>query len=501
MNSLKRVLINTIAQYIRTFLNIVLALYSTRIVLATLGSTDFGLYSVIAGVVSMLSFATNTFLVTTQRFLSFYHGKNDKQMIKKIFANSVFIHLCISVIVVAVLLSVTSLVINHLLTIPEERIIAATRVYQTIVVIICFTIFTCPFKALFVARENIVYISIIDVIDGVLKVVIAILLSVILYDRLITYGLLLIGIAVFNFLAYSVYAFVKYEECHVPSLKSVEKKYVKQLLGFASWTLIHVGCVIGRTQGIAVVINNLFTATLNASYGISQQVLGALASLSSSITNAMSPQIIKAEGGNQRKKMLRLSGLVSKYGFIILSVAAIPIIYEYPFILKKWLGNVPDGAIMFCRFITISALVDQLTVGLGTANKAIGDIKVYSILFGILKILTIPLCLILLYCDYNPLMIMISFLSMEVISSFSRILFLKNTAKLSIKSYALHILYPALTPVIAAVFCCFLINYFMDWNYRIILLLFVSTTVICSISYMMLSSSEKVALQRIIKKK
>ena len=64
MNSNTRLIINTLAQNVRTVINIVLSLYSTRIVMEALGVSDYGIYMLVAGIVSLLNYVCNT-LVTT----------------------------------------------------------------------------------------------------------------------------------------------------------------------------------------------------------------------------------------------------------------------------------------------------------------------------------------------------------------------------------------------------------------------------------------------------
>ena len=106
MTNSQRIIVNTIAQYTRTIINVCLSLYSTRLILSALGQNDFGVYSVVAGVVAMLSFVTNALVITTQRYLSYHHGKNDLSQVRKVFGNSWLLHLFIGIVVVAILSSI-----------------------------------------------------------------------------------------------------------------------------------------------------------------------------------------------------------------------------------------------------------------------------------------------------------------------------------------------------------------------------------------------------------
>ena len=221
MTNSQRIIVNTIAQYTRTIINVCLSLYSTRLILSALGQNDFGVYSVVAGVVAMLSFVTNALVITTQRYLSYHHGRNDMSQVRKVFGNSWLLHLFIGIVVVAILSSIGPWITQNFLNIEDARRGAALFVYFAAVAMVLLSFITAPIRALFIARENIVYTSFVDVLDGVLKLSIAILLSKITYDHLIAYSGLLTGISIFNLLAFAIYAAIKFPEFHLPKLQEL----------------------------------------------------------------------------------------------------------------------------------------------------------------------------------------------------------------------------------------------------------------------------------------
>ena len=185
MRNSKRVAVNTIAQYTRTVIIMLLSLYTVRVVLVTLGASDFGIYSIVAGVTTMLAFVTNALIKTTQRFISFYQGQNDMAKMKEVFSNSVFMHLVVGGLLVVVLLTLTPLLFNGFLNIDADRILAAKRLYYIVVVMLFVTFCTAPFRALLISHENIVYISVIDVLDGILRVVLVTVLTYVTFDKLV----------------------------------------------------------------------------------------------------------------------------------------------------------------------------------------------------------------------------------------------------------------------------------------------------------------------------
>ena len=455
MTNSQRIIVNTIAQYTRTIINVCLSLYSTRLILSALGQNDFGVYSVVAGVVTMLSFVTNALVITTQRYLSYHHGRNDMSQVRKVFGNSWLLHLFIGIVVVAILSSIGPWITQNFLNIEDARRGAALFVYFAAVAMVLLSFITAPIRALFIARENIVYTSFIDVLDGVLKLSIAILLSKITYDHLIAYSGLLTGISIFNLLAFAVYAAIKFPEFHLPKLQELDKEYMKGLSNFAGWTIYSTGCVIARNQGISVVLNLFYGTIVNSAYGIAMQVSGAVQFVSTSIVNAMNPQIMKAEGAGDRNKMIKLCEYESKYSFLLLALLAIPLIAEMKTILELWLDDVPEHAIMFCRLILAAALCDLISIGWTTANQAIGKIKVYNIVFYTMKLLVIFMAWWCLRKGLPINSVMWSYVAIEFICSLLRLPLMKYIADIKMMPFFKNVFLRIVGPLFAMIIACY----------------------------------------------
>ena len=474
MTNSNRIIINTIAQYTRTIINVCLSLYSTRLILSALGQSDYGIYSVVAGVIAMMSFITNALVVTTQRFLSIYHGKNDPQKIRQIFGNSMLLHILIASILGMVLFCLGSWITHDFLNIVIERQHAAWYVYNAAVVMLMLTFITAPIRALFIARENIVYISIVDVVDGILKLLIAIGLSHIVYDHLVSYSALMIGITLVNLLAFGLYASVKFPEFHLPRLRDWNKQFIKELTHFAGWTTYSMGCIIGRNQGIAVVLNIFYGTIVNSAYGIAQQVLGSVQFISASILNAMNPQIMKAEGSGDRSRMVRLCEYESKYAFLLLSIVAIPLIAEMDTVLHFWLGEVPEYAVMFCRFILGASLCDQISVGLTSANQAIGKIRKYSLVFYTVKLCVVILGWICLKYGLPLVSVMWCYVAIELITSLLRLPLMKHIANIEILPFCKHVFGRIAIPAVVMIGVCYCTTTYIHSAYSIFITIIAS---------------------------
>ena len=462
MNPGSRVVVNTTAQYVRTFISVIVSLYTSRVVLDSLGQDDFGIYSVVGGVVAMLAFIKTSLAQTTQRYLSFNYGKQDEGMVQRVFNNSLFTQLLISVLLCGTLLALTVPVTEHMLKIPAERMQAAKVVYYLMIANIFVDMQSTPYLAALVARENIVYSSVVQILDSLLKIPIAVSLMMIAGDRLKWYSFMLFGICVVNYICYRVFCMVKYPECRKTlSLKSVDKSTFKEMFSFMGWNMYGSLCATGRSQGIAVLLNNFFTTAVNAAYGIGNAFFGQIAFLSNALCNAINPRIIKAEGSGNRERMLRLSEMSCKFSFLLLSMAAIPAFVYMDTILSLWLKEVPEYTAVFCNYILFATLLSLLAANFSTANQAVGDVKRYNLYLSTIRLLTIPAVWWLLWRGGNVKGVMICFVAFEIIATVARVVYMHLTVGLSYRSYFRNVVLPVI-PVVG-------VNLAVCWGLSLVL--------------------------------
>ena len=230
MDPSKRIIVNTGVQYVKAIITTCLSLYSTRLILDALNVNDFGIYSVIAGVVAMLGFITNALIITTQRYLSVYKAKENTVFMHKLFSNSLLIHLVIGFLIGLILLSIEGILFEHVLNIDASRLSTARIVYVIAVLMLQITILTSPFKALFIAHENIIYIASVEIADSIIKVILAIGLAYITIDKLLVYAVMMAIIIFLNFLAFSIYGMIRFKECSIViRKKDIDKMHIKNL--------------------------------------------------------------------------------------------------------------------------------------------------------------------------------------------------------------------------------------------------------------------------------
>jgi O-antigen/teichoic acid export membrane protein len=271
-----RVAFNTMILYAKMVIMMGVQLYSTRLVLNALGSSDYGIFNLIAGVIAMLAFLNAAMTTSTQRYLSYHQGSGDFSMQKKIFSHSWILHIIIGIIVVGMIELAAPFLFNGFLNIPMEKTATAKIIYHFMSASVFFTIISVPFTASINAHENMLWIAIVSIIDSVLKLVVALLISYFIQtERLCAYGLLMAGLTVISFVLYGGFCLKKYKECSIRFYR-INKSLLLELGSFAGWNLVGALSGLGRTQGFAVVLNLFLGTIANTAYGIAHQVSASL---------------------------------------------------------------------------------------------------------------------------------------------------------------------------------------------------------------------------------
>lgn len=465
MDAKTRIIVNTSAQYIKTIVSGVITLYSSRVILSSLGVDDFGIYTLVAGVVMMLSFLTNALSSTTQRFISYYQGSGEMPKVKAALTNSLCIHAVLGLIFAVLFLTLTPFLFNGFLNISSSRIGAATSIYFAVISTLFVSFLNAPYRAVLISHENIVYISVIDTLDASLKLLIALSLSWVGFDKLVFYGWALLIIQLFDLVASALFCYIKYEECTWPRFGEISRPYMKGLMSFAGWNIYSLACTYGRTQGIAIVLNKFLGTAVNAAYGIGIQLTSYANYMSESLLNAIRPQIIKAEGAEEREKMFLLSEKASKFSFFLLSLLSIPCVFEMPQLLHLWLGTYPQESQVFCQCFLLASLVDSLTIGLHTANQAIGNLKRFALVINTTKLFTLPIALLLLNMGYGAKAVGISYVAIEFLCALLR-MYVMRPDSLDVRRF-LHNVFGKITiPLMAYLIIVCIIEIFVTSNYR-----------------------------------
>ncbi len=495
MKPANRVAVNTIVQYIQLILNVVIGLYSVRIILNALGHDDYGIYDVVAGIIAVLSFIRSSMSQTSIRYLAVSLGTKDIKEIRSTFNNCFWLHFFIGIILVVFLEFIGLFLFEGFLNIAENRIKAAKIVYHCMIFTLFLNIIITPFSALIIAHEKFYYSSFIGILDSILKLVIAFALLYTNHDKLILYAILMVGVSIINKALHLAYLLHKYrKEMHIG--KIILSEY-KGITGFAGWTLLDVMGAVASRQGYAVMLNKFFGTSVNAAFAVSRQVEGHTYTISSSVINTMKPQIMKSYGAGDIKRMLRLAMTSGKFGFSMMALAAIPLLVMMPEILKLWLINVPNGAIEFSRLLVIATLVDQLTKGIVHACQATGNIKWFSIFVSMSRFAALPISIFFLALDFPAITAMYIYIACEATGSFLRVLIMSYLTELRISSFMKSVVFKILPPFVISYLTCYYLynNSVQDITsmlYIIAITFIVYSILTCTIG---LEKEEKIAIK------
>lgn len=455
LESNKKIIKNTAFLFLRMFLIMVVNLYTSRIVLNLLGVEDFGIYNVVSGIVLLFSFFNSAMEVGTQRFLSFELGKNNHKQLSKVYTTSIIVHISIAVIALLLLETIGLWYLNKYINVPSNRIVALNWVYQFTIISFIFLIIRVPFNALIISYERMSAFAYFSIVEVFLKLALVFLLKIIVFDKLITYSVITFLVTLLITLMYIFYCYAKIKECKYTQI--IDKKLFFLLISYSGWNLVGAISNIGSSYGINLIINIFWGVTVNAAYAIAFQIKSAVMSLSSNFQIAMNPQIIKSYASSDYDYMQIVIYRGAKYSFYILYIITLPILINSHFILKMWLGFVPEYSNIFTKLMLITVLIDSISGTLMIASQASGKIKVYQIIMGSIIILNLPISYIFMKNGFNPSVVFIIGIIISIISLFVRICLVSNLIQVSIVKYlkqvlgniTLTILISLITPLIA----------------------------------------------------
>lgn len=430
----KRIAKNTVLLYIRMLITLVVSLYTSRVVLNTLGVDDYGVYSVVGGIVVILGFLNGAMASATQRYLNFELGKNDFQRLQKVFSTSLIIHVLVAVAVLIIAETIGLWYLNTFMNIAENRMTAANWVYQFSVAAFLVNILSVPYNATIIAHEKMSAFAYISIFEVFLRLVIVYLLVLSPFDKLIFYAFLIFLVGVIIRIIYGIYCKRHFAECTVKWV-NVDKPLMKDMMSFSSWVIIGNLSFIVHTQGIALVLNAFFGVVLNAASGIANQVNGAVQSFISNFLTAMNPQIVKTYASEEYNEMHKLLIRGCQLAFYMAAFFVIPLAIEAPIILKVWLKIVPDYTIIFVRLVLLITLLNSFSGILATAKGATGNIKKYQITLTSIGIAHLPLAIIAFYLGYPPQSAMYIYLTLIIIMQVVRIWFVCRSIGLGLSRF------------------------------------------------------------------
>lgn len=474
------------------------ALYTSRVVLQVLGVEDYGIYNVVGGVVTMFSMLSSTLSSATQRFITYALGGNDFNHLKKVFSTSITLHIILGVIVVVLLEVFGVWFLNHKLNIPAERLSVANWVFQFSILTFFVNVVSVPYNALIIAHEKMSAFAYISIVDGFLKLGIALLLQWVTFDKLLLYAILYSIVAIIIRFIYSAYCTKQFVETRQLSLQ-IDKSLFKEMFAFSGWNFIGVGSLILRNQGIDILLNIFFGVSVNAAKGVSNQVQSAVQQFVGNFTSSVTPQLTKSVA---QKDYARTNSLIvhsSRFAFFMMMLFAVPIIVYSKEILQLWLVEVPQYSVSMVILIMIYLLSDTMSRFLTNALLAFGEIRNFQLIVGGIKLLALPIAYVFLKCGGSPLTGIWVNIILDFVCLGFRLLLIKQKIEFSIYNFIFRVFLSCwvtfvLVYQIVKLFYC----HITDNLYIGVVFCFVITIIFI---YAVLSKSERALIKNIISQK
>lgn len=430
---------------------VIISLYTSRIVLKTLGVEDFGINNVVGGVITFLGFLTSSLAGASSRFITFSIGKRDCKVLKNTFNNIVLIHIFFSLIILIIGETIGLWFISTQLNIPADRENAAMWVYQLSILTSIGGLISSPYNAAIIAHEKMSAFAYLTLGDAILKLLAVFLLIYTPFDKLIFYAAYICLIQLFDFIIYIIYCNRKFEETKGLTFKNTDRRLFREIFSFAGWTMNGNLAVFGYTQGLNILLNIFFNPVVNAARGIAVQVQTIVSNFCANIQMAINPQLTKSYAAGELKRMHELIIASSKYSFFLMLFVCLPLVIETETVLRWWLGEFPEHSVTFLRLILGASILSCFSNPISTAVHATGQIKWFQIYEGTNLLMIVPVAYITLkFFNIPPEGVFVIHIIIEIITQGIRLKIVLPMIGMDPREYLLKVIIPVSRVILLA---------------------------------------------------
>lgn len=488
---------NTLLTYVRMLFNLIVSLYTSRVILQVLGVDDLGTYQIVGGIVSIFTFIGGAMAGATSRFLAYEIPLGNIERLKKTFSASLNVNLFASILLIIVGETIGIGLVINVLSIPPGREDAAMIVYQLSILSTVFTFLQTPYNATIIAHEKISVFAYIGILDTLLKLLICYLVVVLPVDKLVAYAILIALTGATIQFIYWVYCKRHFEEC-VFSWKS-DKEIMKPLLTFSGWDLLNNFCFGAKQQGINILLNTFFSVAINAACGFSNTIYAAVRGFANNFMISVRPVITKCYSIKDYDRMQELIINSSNFSFTLMLLLSMPFFFEGDFIVTLWLKNPPNWTVEFCQLQLITCIISVLFSPVYYGIVATGKNKLYAIQDSVLMLSSLPITFFFLQDGHNPLTPFIILIVIELTKSNLYIYILKrNISEYNILLFYKKSIFPcfiiAFLSISSTLLCSLLVNE-SGWL-KLLIISLSSTLSITILSYLFLLSTYSKSLLR-----
>ena len=416
------------------FVLIIVQLYTVPVVLRALGVEDYGIYNVVGGFVMMFTFVNGSLISGCQRFMAYALGMGDEKHLKDVFDTSNYIFVMLGITLFVIVEPIGLWFLNSKMTIPSERLFAANIVFQFSILSLLVSILSTPYNAAVIAHERMTVYAYASIFESIYKLLIAILLTIVLMDKLVIYSILVFTSSALIALFYVTYSRRCFAETKSFSLCK-NKVLLREIGSYAGWNVIGSLAIMLRNHGLNVVMNLFFSPVMNAAHTIASHLSGFFNQFVNNVYMATRPQMVKQYASGNIKEMWNITFKSSKYAFFLMTFAVIPVVLELPLFFKLWLGEYPDYSVIFSRLVIFSLLLETITNQLIGAFQAANKIKFYQSVSSIILLSLVPLSYLSLKIVLNPIVPYVIYVFISFVYILSLIFVAYKQIGLNLKRY------------------------------------------------------------------
>lgn len=497
----KKIAKNTIFIYFRLFTTMIIGLYSSRIVLQVLGVSDFGIFSVVGGVLAMFTFITASLGAATSRFFNVEMGKEHGD-VNKIFNVNQLLHVVLAAIIFILAETIGLWYIYNKLVLPEGKLMDALFVYHVSIITVCLGIVNEPYSSLFSAHEKFGFLTTFDIANTLFRFACVLALLYLPGNSLRYYSIIMSLTTINTFLVFHVYAAHKWT--HIIKLRFIKGwNNYKPLLSFSGWNLLSTVSFMARSSGSDLLLNSFFGTAVNGAYAISRSVNNYVSTFAANFDVASGPQIIQSYSSGNTERCNYLVNKLGRFSLLLFEVIFFPLYIELDFILHLWLGNVPDGVLTFCQINLILCGISLSCGGFSQLISASGKIKWFKIEISSFFLVCIPIGYVLFKLGYSQYSLLILFIIADLLQRAVQMVLLKTILNFDSIQYMKEAYVKPI--VIAIIMSVLLFGYsYLDITNTFVRLLsivvcFIITTAI--VYYIGLTSGEKTKVVSMLKNK
>ena len=497
----KRIAKNTLFLYLRMFVMMLTALFTSRIVLDVLGAADYGLNNIIGGVVVLFSFLNSALLSATQRFLNFHLGRQDYKQTNVVFCMSMNTYLLLSIVVVVLGETIGLWFVNTNLNIPSERMYAAQWVYQFTLIQFVINLLRVPYNASIIAYEKMNLYAYVSLVEVIAKLLVVYLLYITTFDKLIFYSFLYTIVPLIVAFIYKIYCNRNFDTTKYKRIW--DRIAFKEMFSFSGWSLFGSLANLAAQQGLNILINIFYGVTVNAAAGIANQVSTNVYGFISNFQTAFQPQIVKTYAAKEVERFHKLIFQTSKFSYFMVLVLVLPILFTIDGILDIWLKEVPRYTAIFCRLILVFLSIEAITAPLWMSVQATGKIRNYQILVASLIFLNFPLAYIVLKLGMPVYSVWVIRIIVNIVVMIARCIYMKKNLNFPLLSYLKAVIAPILSVTFVAIPIPLILNYMIHgfWQNMIIVGIATFALTILDVYFVGMNTHEKLLARNMILKK